>query len=946
MPHPADAPAARHRLRAELARPVDAAAPQPRAVLLCHSDGNADLVLSAHRSVLDPRSLRVLADVLAAALRADGETARAGAGGRSSRGSSSGQLSSSEPALPPPVAPGSALWQTWAAADYVQHPGWATPESGAADRTAVLRTALTTGPALGPTDVSASLAVAAALVLGRYEGQERPLLAAITPDPGRPPRALGAHDFATLLAPDLSGAHDLPTLVTSARRQLRDTSQRCDAPGYLALTERAGGRVLVGLLPEASEGQVPCHSAPFPLTLVPRRDPDGGLWLETHHRLLDVDPDSARRFTHHVARAYEAIAAATPGTRPGDLDPLDREERERLIAMGAGGTLPPHPPARIDALFMALATACPDAIALVYEDERTTYARLLRRARQLAAGLLAQGARPGEHIGVCLERSTDLVVTLLAVLLADGVYVPMDPAYPAARLADTARDAGLRLLVTELPELPGTDGIRLLPPAALAKAGATAPMPPAPGRGPDEAAYIIYTSGSTGRPKGVVVPHRNVVALLEATRTDLALGPQDVWSLFHSSAFDFSVWEIWGALLTGARLVVVPYWVSRSPDEFHALLAKEGVTLLSQTPSAFGQLVEADLRQDALLPVRLVVFGGEPLDTAPLSRWFDRYPESRCRLVNMFGITETTVHVTAQTVWRRHALAGSRSVGRTLPGWQVYVLDAHGRPLPCGAPGEIHVAGAGVATGYWNRPELTEQRFVPDPFLGGLMYRSGDRGRLRPDGSLEHLGRLDSQVKVRGFRIELDEIRAVLLDDPSVRFATVVLGGSGPGGDAAEVRIDAYVVPAEGAEADPLEVRRRAARTLPEFMVPAGVTVLASLPLTVNGKVDVARLPAPEAARPRNVPTAPPGTGSGPSSGNPGDTTDLAGMLARIWQEVLGVPVGPQDNFFELGGNSLYAVRVAAAVRDRGLPPVPLRALYRTPTVSALAEALASESWQ
>ncbi|MGW7435561.1 non-ribosomal peptide synthetase [Streptomyces sp. NPDC054849] len=912
-------------------------------MLLCHSDGTADLVLSAHRSVLDPRSLRVLADRLMAELDANGEKVRAGAGRPSSRGSHSGQLSSGEPTLPPSVAPGSELWENWAGADYVQRPGWATPEPGADDRTAVLRIALTAGPALGPTDVCATLAVAAALVLGRYEGQERPILAAIAPDPGRPPRALGAHDFATLLTPDLSGAHDLPTLVTSTRRQLRDTSQRCDASEYQALTERAEGRVFVGLLPEAAEGQVPCHSAPFPLTLVPRRDPNGDLSLEAHYRLLDVDPDSATRFTRHVTQAYEAITAAAPGTQPLDIDPLDQEERERLTAMGAGGTLPPHPPVRVEELFTARATDCPDDIALVYENEQTTYGRLLHRARQLAAGLLAQGARPGDHIGVCLERSTDLVVTLLAVLLADGVYVPMDPAYPTARLADTARDAGLRLLVTELTEIPGADGIRLLPPAALTEAGASAPAPPAPGRGPDEAAYIIYTSGSTGRPKGVVVPHRNVIALLEATRTDFALGPHDVWSLFHSSAFDFSVWEIWGALLTGARLVVVPYWVSRSPDEFHALLVKEGITVLSQTPSAFGQLVEADLRQDDQLPVRLMVFGGEPLDTAPLSGWFDRYPESRCRLVNMFGITETTVHVTAETIRRRHALAGSRSVGRALPGWQVYVLDPRGRPLPYGAPGEIHVAGAGVATAYWNRPELTEQRFVTDPFRGGRMYRSGDLGRLRPDGSLEHLGRLDSQVKVRGFRIELDEIRAVLLDDPSVRFAAVVLGGGGPGGDAAEVRIDAYVVPVEGAEADPLDIRRRAARILPEFMVPAGVTVLASLPLTVNGKVDVASLPAPEAARLRNVPTPSPGTDPGPAPGNPGHGSDLVGALTGIWQAVLGVSVGPQDNFFELGGNSLYAVRIAAAVRNRGLPPIPLRAFYRTPTVSALAKALASD---
>ncbi|MBT2393893.1 amino acid adenylation domain-containing protein [Streptomyces sp. ISL-1] len=835
------------------------------------------------------------------------------------------------------------MWQSLTAADYAQHPGWATANPDAGDRTSTLRTALTAVP----TDVSATLAVAAAIVLGRYEGQERPVVAAIAPDPGRPPRALGAHDFATLLVPDLTGTDDLSTLVSTTRRQLRDPSLRCDPTGYATLTQRVGGRVLVGLLPIASEGQVPCHSAPFPLTLVPRLDADGTLWLETHHRPAEIDADSARRFARHVAHAFQAVGAATPATMPQDIDPVDRGEREELIALGAGGTLLSHQATRIDDLFTERAATHPDTVALVYEDERTTYAQLLDRARRLAAGLLAHGAQSGEHVGICLGRSTDLVVSMLAVLLADGVYVPMDPAYPAARLAHTANDAGLRLVVTELDEIPGAVGIRLLTPAALAEAADAAPAVLAPRRAPDAAAYIIYTSGSTGRPKGVVVPHRNVVALLDATRTDFGLGPADVWSLFHSGAFDFSVWEIWGALLTGARLVVVPYWVSRSPDEFHSLLLKEGVTVLSQTPSAFGQLAEADLRQDSRLPLRLVIFGGEPLDTAALGGWFDRYPESRCRMVNMFGITETTVHVTAQTVQRRHALAGSRSVGRPLPGWQVYVLDPLGRPLPCDAPGEIHVAGAGVALEYWNRPELTEQRFVPDPFRGGRMYRSGDRGRLRPDGTLEHLGRLDSQVKVRGYRIELDEIRAVLLDDPDIRSAAVLLSDGGAGGDAAGVSIHAYVVPAEHARIDPLAVRRRAARTLPDFMVPTSVTPLPALPLTVNGKLDVQSLPAPPT--PAACP-APPGPGAGEdldfTSVPRGDAPTLADALARIWQKVLGVPVGPHDNFFDLGGNSLYAVRVAAAIREHGMPPMPLRALYRTPTVSALAQALASDTEQ
>lgn len=384
-----------------------------------------------------------------------------------------------------------------------------------------------------------------------------------------------------------------------------------------------------------------------------------------------------------------------------------------------------------------------------------------------------------------------------------------------------------------------------------------------------------------------------------------------------STAFDFSVWEIWGCLLTGGRLVVVPYSVSREPDRFRDLLVAERVTVLSQTPSAFAQLLDVD-HADA--GVRLVVLGGEPLDTRMLLPWFDRHPERLCRVVNMFGITETTVHVTEQTLTRKLALAATRSVGHALPGWYLYVLDPVGRLLPPGVAGEICVGGAGVARGYLGQEELTSRRFVPDPFTGAVLYRSGDLGRLRPDGRLEHLGRIDSQVKIRGFRIELDEIRSVLLEDPAVRTAAVVVRRDDPA-DAATARIDAYVVLSSGG--DPGVVRDRAAGILPEHMLPATVTALDTLPLTPNGKLDAARLPVPAVRRTR-----------GPSTTRAAATGDgLTTSLTEIWSEVLGVPVGPDDDFFELGGNSLFAVRIGAALRARGLPSLRLRELYRHPTV-------------
>ncbi|MGF1426689.1 non-ribosomal peptide synthetase [Kitasatospora sp. LaBMicrA B282] len=915
VPAAAASPVAQRRLHAELHRtPGDDDGPLLRAVLLRYADGGADLVLAAHRGVLDATSLRNIAEVLLG--RAPHDHFRPQAAARP------GQL----PADPVPAG---------------SEPGrrmeWATGDAAAGDRTGVVTVPLAGGPA----DPLAVLAVAVGLVLGRYEGRPTPAVGALIEAPERPAHALGAFDSVRQLTVDLSGSTGTAALVAEAGRQLRGAAAHDE-------DDRPPAGIIARLPLPADESDrcgthLPFQRAPFPLTVVPVHGPDGALAVELHHRLREVDEESARRFAGHLARAYRQLGAADPAAVPADVELLDAAERAQVLALGRPAEVPHPKPDRIEAVFAARVRERPDAVALTHGDEVLTYTELDRRAERIAAGLRAHGLRPGDRVGICLERSPDLVVTMLAVLKADGTYVPMDPAYPTDRLAHTADDAGLRLVVTTRADFPTTAPARTVRPGDLASSGDPASNgdpasaggpgvhPPAALRGPGAAAYVIYTSGSTGRPKGVAVPHRNVVALLAATREDFRLGPEDTWTLFHSSAFDFSVWEIWGPLLTGGRLVVVPYWTSRSPEEFRELLATERVTVLNQTPAAFAQLLAAERRCADRLAVRLVVFGGEPLDPRGLADWLDRYPESRCRLVNMFGITETTVHVTAQTVRRREVMTGSRSVGRPLPGWYLYVLDERGRPVPCGAPGEIHVGGEGVALGYLNRPGLTAERFVPDPFTGGRMYRSGDRGRLRPDGRLEHLGRLDSQVKVRGFRIELDEIRHVLLDDPAVGSAAVVLGGAA-GGDAAEVRLDAYVVLVDG---DPAAVRRRAAKVLPDHMLPTTVTALAALPLTANGKLDRTRLPAPS---PTLAGTTESSVGAPPAAEpDRAPTADPAAILIEVWQSVLGVPVGPDDNFFELGGNSLYAVKVAAALRERGLASVPQRDLYLNPTANRLA---------
>ncbi|MEV6805054.1 amino acid adenylation domain-containing protein [Streptomyces sp. NPDC051132] len=581
----------------------------------------------------------------------------------------------------------------------------------------------------------------------------------------------------------------------------------------------------------------------------------------------------------------------------------------------AAGEEPRFPPdATLHALFARQVRSGPHRPAVTCGDHTLSYADLDDRSTALAGALTQRGVRPGDRVGVRVERGIGLVVALLGVLKAGAAYVPLDPGYPAERLEFVAEDAGLSAVVGD----GSFPGLVCLPVTS-------APDPPSPALPPAEpgaVAYVIHTSGSTGRPKGVLVPHRNVVALLAATADTFGFGPDDVWTLFHSFAFDFSVWEMWGCLLTGGRLVVVPHWTSRDPRAFHALLAAEQVTVLNQTPSAFSQLVTSPAFGTEDLAVRLLIFGGEPLDTRTLSGWFARYPE--CRVENMYGITETTVHCTRRTLTPADARDGTRSVGRPLDGWDVYVLDEQGDPTAPGTPGEIYVGGRGLALGYLNRPELTRERFVPDRVTGApgrLLYRTGDSGRLLADGELEHLGRLDDQVKIRGHRVELGEIRSVLTEDPEVRAAAVVARGTAHGADA---RIDAYVV--TGQPDGIAEIRRRLARRLPGHLLPATLTAIDEIPLTPNNKIDTDRLPPPRTAA--RATAAPPRTMDDP----------VATALAGIWERLLGVPVtGPDDNFFEAGGTSILVPRLREELRTAGFPDIPLRDLYLHASLTAMA---------
>jgi amino acid adenylation domain-containing protein len=568
-------------------------------------------------------------------------------------------------------------------------------------------------------------------------------------------------------------------------------------------------------------------------------------------------------------------------------------------------------------------------------EEILTYRDLDERANRLARHLLAAGVKPGDLVGLCFERSLDLVVALLATLKAGAGYLPLDPSYPAERLAFALEDSGVAVVLTRTDQagsLPERAGVRAVAVDAEAAAiAARSPQAPAVPADPELPAYVIYTAGSTGRPKGVVVPHGHATRLLSATAPWFGFGPEDVWTLFHSYAFDFSVWEIWGALLHGGRLVVVPYWESRSPEAFYALLRDQRVTVLNQTPSAFRQLLWAE--ETVLggappdLALRYVIFGGEALDLPGLAPWLARHGDERPLLVNMYGITETTVHVTYRPIRRADLAAGRGSViGVPIPDLTLHVVDRDLEPQPIGVAGEIVVGGEGVARGYLGRPELTAERFVPDPYgpPGARLYRSGDLARRLPEGDLEYLGRIDHQVKIRGFRVELGEIEAALSRHPAVSQVTVVVREDAPGNP----QLTAYLVPAEGREAGAGELRGALQAVLPDYMIPAAFVELAALPLTANGKVDRKALPAPDgrllAGRDFVAPEGP-----------------VQERLAAIWAEVLRRErVGARDNFFELGGHSLMATQVLSRMKAAFGVDLPLRAIFDTPTVAGLAEAI------
>ena len=511
------------------------------------------------------------------------------------------------------------------------------------------------------------------------------------------------------------------------------------------------------------------------------------------------DQATAERMLRHFEMLLAEVTRA-PERRIADLPMLSGAERAALLAPARDAVhARPQSSASLQDRFEAQTARTPAATAIVCDGVHTTYADLNERANRLAHHLRALGVGPNALVALYLERTRDVAVAILGVIKAGAGYLPLEPIYPADRLAFMLGDAQPSVVLTQqslrdgLPETSArvvsldSDWPELArnPAANLALA-----VPP------DSLAYVIYTSGSTGRPKGVVITHGNVTRLLDETAEWFRFDERDVWTLFHSFSFDFSVWEFWGPLLSGGRAVIVPYWLSRSPEAFHALLVSERVTVLNQTPSAFRQLMQVDAAAAAAsLALRFVIFGGEALDLPSLAPWFQRHGDSAPRLVNMYGITETTVHVTYRPITAQDVAAAPGSViGEPIPDLQVHLVDARGELVPVGVPGEILVGGAGLARGYLGRPELTAERFVPNPFgtePGARLYRSGDLARRLASGDMQYLGRIDDQVKIRGYRIELGEIQQVIEQHPGVEHALVVAREFGPG----DTRLVAYLTP-------------------------------------------------------------------------------------------------------------------------------------------------------
>jgi amino acid adenylation domain-containing protein len=605
-----------------------------------------------------------------------------------------------------------------------------------------------------------------------------------------------------------------------------------------------------------------------------------------------------------------------------------------LVTTRERSTVPDYPPdaACLHHLFAWTQRQHADRVAVSGPQGDVTYRELDRLSTELARRLRSMGVNRNVLVGLCTDRSVEMIVGMIAIMKAGGAYVPIDPTYPERRIQFLLADSGVSTVVT-VADVADTLKNTGITPVLVGRKSESPSDSDADGwlaeGSSEDLAYVIYTSGSTGTPKGVMVEHRNVVRLFSELQPWFGFTCHDVWTVFHSVSFDFSVWEIWGALLYGGRLVIVPHDVSRSPERFHAMVRKERVSVLSQTPSAFRQLVAVDRRHEPL-ELRYVVLGGEALDVSMLALWFERYGDQRVAVVNMYGITETTVHVTYRRMRQSDVARPNVSpIGMPIPDLRIHLLDDARRPVTDGTAGEMYVEGPGLARGYWGRPRLNSERFIEDEERSARLYRSGDRAVKVAGGELLYLGRTDDQLKIRGFRVEPREIEACLGAHTHIAAAVVVGEELGEG----DQRLKAYVLPQSGfsftpARIDALraELTLRAAEELPTHMRPSSYVIVRSIPLTAHGKVDRRALKSVEDEL-------------GITSVGSDEMSPVESRIARIWKDVLQITgFGLHDDCFDLGATSLGVVRMIAKINEEFRVSLNGIELDDAPTIAALAK--------
>ncbi len=668
------------------------------------------------------------------------------------------------------------------------------------------------------------------------------------------------------------------------------------------------------------------------------------------------DTESVKRAAQH----FNEVLARFQANEKIDVDELNllsAAEKEQLL-VAFNDTQADYPQGKtIHRLFAEQADRTPDSTAVMLNGEAAvsgsvrsrsmlTYRQLAEKARRLACILQAEGVYPGSIVGLLLESSIETIAGIIAVLYAGAAYLPIDPYYPQERRQYILSDSSTEVLLTsrrlfeKIDKPDNWQGKPIFIEDALADLKDQAAAELLPGTvSPVDPAYIIYTSGTTGKPKGVMIEHRNVVRLMFNDRFLFDFNERDVWTMFHSYCFDFSVWEMYGALLYGGKLILIPRMTARDTRSFFEILLEEKVTVLNQTPSAFYNLIGESVRQKKQLAVRYVIFGGEALAPLKLAAWREQYPA--IKLINMFGITETTVHVTYKEIGDREIATNMSNIGKPLPTLSTYVLDPQQALVPLGAAGELGVGGAGVGRGYLNKPELTTEKFVfnnmsyesytsDGSHIFDKLYKSGDLVRLTKDGEMEYLGRIDHQVQIRGYRVELGEIESRLLKYPGIKDAVAMAGG-----DADDNKyLAAYITPVDPARSaeivDTAALREYLSRTLPDYMLPNYFVAVDKIPLTANGKIDRKSLPDP---------------GAGPREEYIPPRNELETKIVEIWQKTLELErVGITDNFFYIGGDSIKAIRLLSVLNTELKTNLKIVDLFTNETIEKLSGTLQQDT--